>query len=199
MLVSLFLSMTVCLSSAMAGGPSLFPGDTIQVRLTSALDTAKNRTGDRFEAVVDRDIESNGRVVIPRGAAVEGVLKDVVSSGRLKRRSEMTLEIDTVSIGGHKQMLEAQTETRLGPSHGKHDGKFVGAGALLGLVVGGIAGGGKGAGIGALSGAAVGAGGAAVTGKEELYIPSETVMIFRLRNAFKPELSAGDSVPKILE
>jgi len=199
MLVSLFLSMAVCLSSAMAVGPSLFPGETIPVRLTDALNTAKNRTGDRFEAVVDRDIEANGQVVIPRGAAVQGVLKEVVSSGRLRRRSEITLEIDTILIGGQKHLIEVQPETRLGPGHGGHDGKYVGGGALLGLVVGGLAGGGKGAGIGALSGAAVGAGGAAVTGKEELRVPSETVMFFRLKGQFTPELLPGSGVRKVLE
>jgi len=198
MLVSLILSMTVCLS-LMADGPSLFPGDPIQVRLTDALNTAKNRTGDRFTAVVDRDVESSGQVVIPRGSEVQGVLKEVVSSGRLKRRSEITMEIDTVMIAGQRHVIEVQPETRLGASHTSHDGKFVGGGALVGLMVGALAGGGKGAGIGAMSGAALGAGGAAVTGKEELHIPSETVMIFRVKGKFTPELSRSSGVERVLE
>jgi hypothetical protein len=179
--------MALCLS-AMAGGPSLFPGDTIAVRLTDSIDSGRNRTGDRFQAVVDRNIETNGLVVIPKGTVVQGVLKEVVSSGRLRRRSELTFDLESVEIAGRRQAIEVQPETRLGSSHGSRDGKFIGGGALFGLVVGALAGGGKGAAIGSMSGAAAGAGGAAVTGKAELHVPSETVMIFRLRNKFTTEL-----------
>jgi len=187
LLVSLLLSMAVCLP-AMAGGPSLFPGDTIAVRLTEAIDSGRNRSGDKFQAVVDRNIEANGLVAIPKGSVVQGVLKEVVSSGRLRRRSELTFEIETIEIGGRRQGIEVQPERRLGASHARHDGKFIGGGALLGLVVGAIAGGGKGAALGTMSGAAAGTAGASVTGKAELHIPSETVMIFRLKGKFEPEL-----------
>jgi len=187
LLVSLLLSMAVCVP-ATAGGPSLLPGDTITVRLTDSIDSGRNRTGDRFQAVVDRNIESNGLVVIPKGAVVQGLLKEVVSSGRLKRRSELTLDFDTIEIGGRRQPIEVQPEIRLGSKHGAHDGKFIGGGALFGLVVGALAGGGKGAAIGGMSGAAAGAGGAAVTGKAELHIPSETVIVFRLKSKFTTEL-----------
>ena len=187
LLASLFLSMTVCLP-AMAGGPSLFPGDKIAVRLSDSVNTGKNRTGDRFQAVIDHDIEVNGLIVIPRGAAVQGSLKNVVSSGRLRRRSEATLEIDTITIAGQRQVMEVEPETRLGQGHRSHDGKFIGGGALFGMVVGALAGGGKGAAIGSVTGAAAGTGGAAATGKSELYIPPETVMIFRLKSKFSPEL-----------
>jgi len=187
LLVSLLLSAAVCVP-ATASGPSIFPGDTIAVRLTDSIDSGRNRTGDKFQAVVDRNIETNGLVVIPRGAVVQGVLKEVVSSGRLRRRSELTLDVESIEIGGRRQPLEVQPETRLGSKHGAHDGKFIGGGALFGLVVGALAGGGKGAAIGSMSGAAAGAGGAAVTGKAELHIPSETVVVFRLKSKFTAEL-----------
>jgi hypothetical protein len=187
LLVSLFLSMAVCLP-AKAGGPSLFQGDTITVRLTQALDSGRNHTGDRFDAVVDRDVEANGAVIIPKGSLVHGDLKEVISSGRLKRRAELTIEISTVEISGRTLPVDSQPETRLGSSHATHDGKFIGGGALLGLVVGALAGGGKGAAIGSLTGAAVGAGGASVSGKSELHIPAETVLNFRLNSKFAPEL-----------
>ena len=187
LVVSVFLSITVCLP-AMAGGPSLFPGDKIAVRLSESVNTGKNRTGDRFQAVIDHNIEVNGLIVIPRGAVLQGSLKNVVSSGRLRRRSEATLDIDTVEIAGKRQVIEVEPETRLGQGHLSHDGKFIGGGALFGMIVGALAGGGKGAAIGTMTGAAAGSGGAAVTGKAELYIPSETVMIFRLKSKFSPEL-----------
>lgn len=187
LLVSLILGMAVC-PLAMAGGPSLFSGDRIAVRLNEALNTAKNRSGDRFHATVDHNIEVNGLVVVPKGAVVGGVLKNVVSSGRLRRRSEATLELESIEIAGKRQPLEVEPETRLGQNHAGHDSKYIGGGALFGLVVGALAGGGKGAAIGSMTGAAAGAGGAAVTGKAELFIPSETVIVFRLKSPFAPEL-----------
>ena len=187
LLASLFLSTTVCLT-VMAGGPSLFPGDAIQVRLSEPLNTGKNHTGDRFHAVIDHAVEVNGLVAIPRGAVIEGTLTNVVSSGRLRRRAEVTLELDTIEIAGRRQIIEVRPETRLGSSHSGHDGKYIGGAALFGTVVGALAGGGKGAGIGAVTGAAAGSGAAAVTGKEELFVPSETVIIFRLKTKFALEL-----------
>lgn len=187
LLILLFLSMAVRFP-AVASGPSLFQGDTIAVRLSDAVNTGRNRTGDKFQAVVDRNIEVNGLIMLPRGAVIHGVLTNVVSSGRLRRRAEATLEIETVEIAGKRQSMAVEPETRRGQRHGGRDGKYIGGGALFGMVVGALAGGGKGAAIGAGAGAVGGAGGAAVTGKEELYIPSETVMIFRLKNSFSPEL-----------
>lgn len=187
LLVFLFLSMAVCLP-AMGGGPSLFLGDKIAVRLNDSVNTGRNRTGDRFQGVIDHNVEVDGLVAIPRGAVIQGVLKNVVSSGRLRRRSEVTFEIEAVLIAGKRQDIQAQPETRFGQAHARHDGKFIGGGALFGMVVGALAGGGKGAAIGSLTGAAAGTAGAAMTGKDELYIPSETVMIFRLKSNFSAEL-----------
>lgn len=187
LLVFLFLSMAVCLP-AMGGGPSLFLGDKIAVRLNDAINTGRNKSGDRFKGVVDHNIEVDGLVAIPRGAVVEGVLRNIVSSGRLRRRAEVTFELEAVTFAGKRQEIQAQPETRSGQAHAGHDGKFIGGGALFGMVIGALAGGGKGAAVGGLTGAAAGTAGAVMTGKEELYIPSETVMIFRLKSSFSPEL-----------
>ena len=187
LLVSLLLSMAVCLP-LLAGGPSILQGDTISVRLTESIDSGRNRTGDRFQAVVDRNVETHGLVVIPQGSVVQGVLKEVVSSGRLRRRAELTMDFDTIEIGGQRRPIEVQPETRLGSNHGARDRKFIGGGALLGLVIGALAGGGKGAAIGLAGGTAAGLGGAGITGKAELHIPAETVMLFRLRSEFAAKL-----------
>jgi hypothetical protein len=61
----------------------------------------------------------------------------------------------------------------------EYSGKVVG-GAGLGALIGGIAGGGKGAGIGALAGAAGGTAVAASKKGEQLSIPSESLLEFRL-------------------
>lgn len=197
-LVTLLLSMTVWFP-AHGAGPSLFPGESITIRTTEAINTGKNHSGDHFRAVVDRDIEVKGLIAIPRGSIVNGTLKTVVSSGRLRRRAELTMELDSIEIGSNKQSIDANPETRLGKGHAGRDAKFIGGGALFGLTVGALAGGGKGAGIGTLAGGAAGATGAAISGKEEVYIPAETVLVFHLRSEFKPELPAEGRVGTKLE
>ena len=187
LLVSLLLSMAVC-APVKGAGPSLFPGDKVAVRLNEPINSGKNRIGDRFHATIDQNVELNGLVILPKGAVVEGTLTNVVSSGRLRRRAEVTLEVESVSLGGRVQPFGLEPEVRRGPSHAKRDGKLIGGGALAGMAIGAMAAGGVGAAVGSVTGAAAGAGGAAWTGKQEVYIPSETILIFRVRSQFTPEL-----------
>ena len=67
-----------------------------------------------------------------------------------------------------------------GKGEGGNTAKKVVGGAGLGALIGGLAGGGKGAGIGALAGAAGGTAIAASKKGEQLQIPSETLLEFRL-------------------
>ncbi len=60
--------------------------------------------------------------------------------------------------------------------------KKVLGGAGLGALIGGIAGGGKGAGIGALAGLATGTAVAATKKGEQVSVPSETLLEFRLEH-----------------
>jgi len=62
-------------------------------------------------------------------------------------------------------------------------------GAGLGALIGGLAGGGKGAGIGALAGAGAGTAVAASKKGEQLQIPSETLLEFRLEQPASLPLS----------
>jgi hypothetical protein len=57
----------------------------------------------------------------------------------------------------------------------------VGGGAVLGAIIGGIAGGGKGAAIGAGAGSAAGAGVQVLTRGQQVKVPSETLLEFRLQ------------------
>ena len=73
--------------------------------------------------------------------------------------------------------------TLTGKGRGKNTAEKVGGGAAVGAILGGIFGGGKGAAIGAAAGAGVGAGANAVTKGQEVSLPSESIVRFRLTNA----------------
>ncbi len=68
-----------------------------------------------------------------------------------------------------------------GKSRGADSAKKVGGGAVLGAIIGGIAGGGKGAAIGAAAGGGAGAGVQILTKGQQVKVPSETLLEFRLQ------------------
>ena len=68
---------------------------------------------------------------------------------------------------------------------------IVGGGAAVGAILGGILGGGKGAAIGAATGGGVGAGANAVTRGQQVQIPSETLIRFRLTNPVSLRVNAS--------
>jgi hypothetical protein len=168
---------------AVAAEPqSLFPGDSLTIRLNQELNSGKNQAGTRFVGVVETPVLYNGAEIVPRGAQAEGYIREASTSGRLTGRSELHLHLDGLTVRGKRYSITTQPEVRLGQGHMKRNAVLVGGGALLGTVVGAIAGGGKGAGIGAATGAVAGGAGAVATGKKEILIPAETVMTFRVRD-----------------
>ncbi len=186
------LTATVVLQSlvltgmAVAAEPqSLFPGDTLTIRLNQDLNSGKNQAGTRFQGAVDSAVMHGGIVLVPKGASVDGYVREASTSGRFNGRSELHLYLDGLTINGKRYSITTQAEVRTGPGHAKHNTAFVGGGAAFGTVIGALAGGGKGAAIGALTGAAAGGAGATATGKKEVLIPAETVLTFRLRDQLR--------------
>ena len=74
-----------------------------------------------------------------------------------------------------------------GKSRGKQTAVRTGIGAAAGALIGGLAGGGKGAGIGAAIGGGGGFGLSAFTHGQQVKIPSETVLNFRLEAPLRIE------------
>ena len=171
---------------AIAGGPisfsTLFPGDTLTIRLNSELNSGKNTAGLRFYGVLEQAVTHNGKTLVPKGATVEGYIREASTSGRLAGRAQFHLYLDGLTIEGKRYSITTQPEVRMGQEHKRRNTTMIGGGAALGTVIGAIAGGGKGAVVGAASGAAIGTAGAVTTGKKEILIPAETVVTFRLRD-----------------
>lgn len=139
----------------------IIPRDTeIIVELDEAMDTERNREGDKFTARVVSPVEI-------AGARIEGRIDKVVKPGRLKRRSEMLLSFDRLIITDRRWTNFDAIVTEVLPVKGDNvrsvdsEGTAIGKSTLKGdLTKIGIASG-TGAGIGLLGGpvgAAVGAG-----------------------------------------
>ena len=121
-------------------------------------------------------------MVAPRGTTVYGVLAQAASSGKFKGSSQLTLELTDIVINGTAYPLMTTAYEVKGKGEGGETTKKDLGGAGLGSLIGGIAGGGKGAGIGALAGLAGGTALAATKNGEQVSVPSETLLEFRLEH-----------------
>ena len=155
-------------------------GTDIPVRITEALDSGTSQDGQPFNGVVTSEIVHDGLVIIPAGSAVSGRVIDAKDAGHFKGHSALSIELTAVRRHGTLLNIATSPYTVEGKNRGKNSVEKVGGGAAIGAVLGGIFGGGKGAGIGALAG---GGGGAAVQGftrGQQVRIPSESLVRFRL-------------------
>ena len=153
-------------------------GTLVHVRITDDLSSETAHPGDTFRGVLENAIEINGKTTYPRGSAVTGRVRAVVTSGRLSRPGVLELELTRVESGGKSATLTTETWRLKGKSHTKSNVTKIGGGAAAGAIIGAIAGGGKGAAIGAGVGAAAGTGVAAATGKEPAIVESESLVTF---------------------
>lgn len=156
-------------------------GTRVLIRMVDSIDTTKQRAGYRFTATLETNLQVNDRVVAPRGTTVYGQLMSASSAGRMSGSSELTLQLTDIVINGTSYPLLTSDYSIRGSGEGSKTARKVVGGAGLGALIGGIAGGGKGLGIGALAGAGAGTAVAATKKGEQVSIPSETLLEFRLQ------------------
>jgi hypothetical protein len=156
-------------------------GTALRVRLDEAIDTRRNRAGDRFTATLDEPIVSGDRVVVPSGTAFAGHIAEAKSSGRFKGRAMLALSLDSFALDGRDYQIQSAT-SRVSRGHKKHNWLWIGGTSGGGALIGAAAAGGPAALIGAGAGAAAGTVGAAITGKRQINLPVESRLTFSLRS-----------------
>jgi hypothetical protein len=166
-------------------------GTTIPIRMTQALDSATTQQGQSFSGTIATDVIADGLVAIRQGTGVTGRVSAVQEAAHYKGNSLLTVEL--VSINRHGDSIAVSTDPYSveGKGRGKNTAAKVGGGAAVGAILGGIIGGGKGAAIGAASGGAVGAGANTVTRGEQVKIPSESLVNFKLQNSIALRVSTS--------
>jgi hypothetical protein len=155
-------------------------GTRILVRMVDSVDSSKQKAGYKFTASLAANLQAYDVTVAKEGTKLFGVLANASSSGRMKGSSELTLELTDIMINGTAYPLKTSDYEVKGKGEGGNTAKKVVGGAGLGALIGGIAGGGKGAGIGALAGAGAGTAVAASKKGQQVSVPSETLLEFRL-------------------
>ncbi len=155
-------------------------GDTLPVRVTQTLDSATTQQGESFSGVVASDIVVDGVTAIPAGANVSGQVDEVHEAAHFKGSSLLTVSLSSLTRKGDRISITTDPYTVQGKGRGGNTAEKAGIGAVGGAILGGILGGGKGAAIGAAAGGGTGAGINAVTRGQQVQIPSESIVRFRL-------------------
>jgi hypothetical protein len=159
-------------------------GQELDVRLQSSLSSETSTVEQRFEATTVVDLTQNGRVLVPAGSIVRGVVSGVERPGRVERAGRLTLSFDQLVVRGREIPMRAQA-TQVFQSGGiREEVGTIGAGAGVGGIVGGILGGVQ----GAVLGAVIGAGGAVIaTEGKDVHLPAGSIIRIRFDTPFKVE------------
>lgn len=147
-------------------------GTLVRVRMREQISTKATEPGSKFTAEVMEPITNKGRVIIPIGSVLDGVVTEVHSGRRISGGAALHLEPKSITLpDGTVYVIHAQLiDTTLNSFNVDREGTLkrrdraketlavtalaTGSGAAAGAVIGG--------GVGALVGASVGAGASTV-------------------------------------
>ncbi|RXH57447.1 BON domain-containing protein [Granulicella sibirica] len=164
-------------------------GTELPVRITQTLDSASTQAGTSFSGTLASDVIVDGLIAFPTGTKVSGRVEDVKDAGHFSGNSLLAVSLTSVSRRGETFPITTDTYSKQGNGRGKNTAEKVGGGAAIGAILGGILGGGKGAAIGAASGGGIGAGVNGVTRGQQVQIPSESLVRFRLNTEISVKAS----------
>jgi hypothetical protein len=167
--------------SSDSGTITLPAGQSLLVRMIDGVDSSKNHVGDMFHASLETDLAVGDTVVARKGADIYGRLAEAKEAGHMSGSAQLQLELVKIVVDGKDYPVVSTDYSLRGKGRGGDTAKKVGGGAVLGAIIGGIAGGGAGAAIGAGVGSAAGAGVQVFTRGQQVKVPSETLLEFRLQ------------------
>lgn len=159
------------------GGTEVPTGTEIDVRLQNSLNSGTAQVEDRFEATTLVDLNVNGRVLIPAGSVMRGVVTAVEPGTRTNRTSRLTVSFDQVTVNGRAYPMRGTVTQAIEGEGIRGEATRAGAGAVVGGIIGAVLGGAKGAVLGVLIG---GGGTIAATEGKEVDLPQGTVLRVRV-------------------
>ena len=116
-------------------------GTEVDVRLQNSLNSGTAQVEDRFEATSVADVVVGGRVAIPSGSVVRGVVTAVETGTRTNRTSKMTVSFDQVTVNGRSYPIRGTVTQAIEGEGIRGEGGRTAAGAGVGAIIGGILGG----------------------------------------------------------
>jgi hypothetical protein len=162
----------------------VIPGGTeMRVVLETGLSSETSKDGERVVARVERATSPDGRIVLPGGTVLRGQVVRAASAGRVKGRSNLTVDFDRIVVRGQEHPLTATSITVDGPDDTKRDVAVIAGSTAAGAVIGEIMN--KGAKKGAVIGAATGTGAVLVTRGAQVEMPAGSRWTVRVSNTVR--------------
>ena len=156
-------------------------GTNLTIRINQHISVKTSRAGDHFDGeVVDPVAGDDGRVVIPKGTPVSGVVVASHRRGHFKGSSILELRLTYLTLNGTRYALDTRDLTQTKKGKGKRSAAIIGGGTGVGMLVGGVASGGVGLLVGGLAGAGGGTLVSGLTGNRDIEIPAEAIVRFKL-------------------
>jgi hypothetical protein len=170
------------------GAPVIRPADVnipagseLAIRINESINVKHTPAGSPFDGeVVEAWTDSTGRVILPKGTPVGGVVDESHRRGHFKGRSVLELRLTSLTLNGQQYPLSTRDLRETKKGKGRRSAGLIGGGAGLGMLIGGVASGGTGLLIGGLAGGGAGTAAAGMTGNRDLDIPAESIVHFRL-------------------
>jgi hypothetical protein len=133
-------------------------GTPIDVRLDTEISTENARGGDAWTGTLEQSVVSRGRVTIPAGSPVSGIVTSA-QQGTHETQAQLGLAVREVTVNGRSYMMNADTPPIVAGSKRASKIGAIAVGAAAGALVGhSVAKGNHGTLIGGLLGGALGYG-----------------------------------------
>ena len=90
----------------------LNPGQQFSIVTTQVISSRIASPGDTFTGTVVRDVRDHtGRMVIPQGSLVSGMITEVTSAPNARSSGTLTLVVNSVTVRGKNYRLEASVDS----------------------------------------------------------------------------------------
>ncbi len=153
----------------------------IGIRLDTAVSSETAHVEDRVTARVSRDVLVDGRVAVPAGSTLEGIVTTVQRGGRFKERARLGVRFTSVLLADNERVpIQTETIFRIGDAPTGEASAKIGGAAVLGAILGSVIGGKKGAAIGSTAGAAGGTAAVMAGDVNSAVIPASAPLTVRL-------------------
>lgn len=167
--------------------------DVIGIRLQTPVSSDTAKVEDRIRAEVTRDVTVDGRVAIPAGSTIEGIVTLVERGGRFRERARLGIQFTDLVLEGQTRVpIRTEPIYRTGEPPSGEAATKISAGAVIGGVLGAVIGGKKGAAIGGTAGAAGGTAAVMASGPNHVMLVSGTTLTVRLTEAVTLNLPVVD-------
>ncbi len=171
-------------SPAGVSGRQIPAGTQLQIRTNQAIAATQADVGRQYSAeIADNVLDANGNIIVPKGSAAELTIASVGTTTRGVGSNQVAMALQSINVGGRSYTVQTNQVTQSGDrgiGANRRTAEMTGGGALLGTVIGAVAGGAKGAAIGAVVGGGAGAATQVATRGNEVKVPAETLLTFKL-------------------